>query len=479
MHEESRDLLQSSILSSRNSRNLKSRTISSLKDLINDNDSSGIANSNSFLLNNLSMMTTSTNTSNFTGNTSISNATITISKVSNADRRRNSINNIPFNNSDNNEDHCSIKSKSSFNTFYDTSVHSNLNVLESLKEETENSITEEEVGEEVEEEEKIPRKPRKYRIDSTSSMGTNIHTFSDLPAIPSINMNNSIANQDRLPQRISVNRHFYNNHYYGSSNSERVNRNHNESVSQVESISSSVSQFYPIYTSHNADFEMESTFSTSLTSSSSFIGEDEIYAKYYHQHESSTVNDQCFSSSLGSRSGIGTTISSGIAHPIYRSRFSSVSRPSQSTNLSSYQNISNTPSSVDSTTSHAAITIDSQISHSNMVKSENTHDSNNSNQYSNSYGTNVSGNSLGNEDNCEPSFIEISQSNKEKIINKKQYGVNKNNPHYTNYIDENKDKDNESDGEIEDVIVPSSGYVEYDELSDSEFEQVYMKRSYQ
>ncbi|ORX46888.1 hypothetical protein BCR36DRAFT_405494 [Piromyces finnis] len=292
VHEDSRNMLQSSILTStsRSSRNTKSHTISLSKDALSDNENNGI--SNSIILNDLSVITSNTT------NSSISNDPINSLKQS-----RKYLGNKNKNN-DNKDIQNNCNSNISINELSNTKNSISCDAIDSLKRKT----TENNEVEEVE-----SKNSQNDRIDSTSSIGNNLHTFDDHPVIPPINLTNSVNSKERLPQRDPTKKHFYNNRYYGSNT----------------------------YTSHNTDFEMESTFSSSLTSSSSFIGEDEIYAKYYHQHES-PGNDQYFSSSIGSKSGVGT---------VPRSKYSSFSRSSQHINLSS-QNTNNSHSSFDSTSSN-------------------------------------------------------------------------------------------------------------------------------
>jgi len=66
---------------------------------------------------------------------------------------------------------------------------------------------------------------------------------------------------------------------------------------------------------------------------------------------------------------------------------------------------------------------------------------------------------------------------KTKEIKRQETGlVNDQTYSYKNYKKNDEDFDSDSSGEIEDVIVRStSGYVDYAELSDEEFNELYME----
>jgi hypothetical protein len=349
------------------------------------------------------------------------------------------------------------------------------------------------------------------RSNSSSSMDTRFtNILSNLPPIPPILIDDSSSSssQERLPKRYLVNKK-NNNDYY-----EKVygRRSRNESLSQVDSLSSSISQNYPLYTSngHNADIEIESIFSNSLTSSSSFIGEEEIYAKYYHQHDSPS-NDHYFSSSIGSRSGIGINQRNSFNYSNQRQRNASISRSSNQLSSILTPNLTNTSSSITSN-DHSNLNLNlglNNTSHLNYSQSSSTSHHRNSEQ-SNSYDSNISGNFIrsnnkkylqnhnqsihfnntngssidnsNNTNNNSNSSVDMNRSNIIKIKEFKELETdlilnrNHNQTYSYQYDDKSKDDiDSDSSGEIEDVIVrSSSGYVNYTELSESEFDDIYM-----
>jgi len=296
-------------------------------------------------------------------------------------------------------------------------------------------------------------------------MDTNINSLHP-SNVPPININNiSSSSQEKLPQR-HINRHLLNNHY-NNNKLEIIYTRRNRNESQVDSLSSSVSQTYPNYTSRNGDIEIESNLSNSLTSTSSFIGEDELYAKFYHQHESLSYEH---SSSVGSRSGIGTNIS----RTNHRSRYPSISNSSN-----------NQASSNKIVTSSERVVIPTQKKQSNSLSIK----TNTIRNYSSSYETSTSGSSIRHKNRTSTSkyspfnsSIDINRSNiiedataKSEVESDLIYNQSK--KEYKEYYNKKEDLDSDST-EIEDIIVRSSGFVDYTELSESEFDQMYIEANY-
>jgi len=472
-NEDSRNISQYS--SSHDS--IRNTTITPLTELLS-NETNNISGSNN-ILNNISILTNSTNHSNNIGNTSVSTDTITISNfLDNKSCNKENVNKDNIIDKRNND--FSIQSISKVANKYNSSSSSKMQEKKTINDQ--NLIT-------VNQCQSSNLINKNNRSDSTSSMDTNFNNLQNLQNIPhiSIDGSSSSSSQERLPHRFHTNRHIH-----GNNNTQEKNnncRNRNESLSQVGSLSSSLSQNYPIYTSHKADIEIESNFSNSLTSSSSFIGEDEIYAKYYHNHESPN-NDNYY---------IGNVGSNNLNHS--GKRYSNLTKTSNN-NSSNSQNLTNATSSYVTEIPRVVISGASNGNYNNSQSS--SANRLNNQQYSTSFDSNASRDSVKkisgrvvhsrnninnnnnnnniNNNNDNKGSIDMNRSN---VVRLKEYkgpetdlilNNNKGLSFSIKNYNENEDIESDSSGEIEDVIVrSSSGYVNYAELSDSEFNEIYIE----